>query len=58
MGSRLNDKYNVNHGVDKVAWYIPCMIWVRGEANGRSVGGINYVWYFGFVGGGSVGGVF
>ena len=33
---------------DKVAWYIPCMIWSRGGVSGRSVGG-GKVWVVGWL---------
>ena len=40
VGSSLDDKYSVTCVATKVAWYIPCVIWSRGRASGRSDGGI------------------
>ena len=39
MGSSLDDKYSVTCVAAKAAWYIPYMIWSRGGASGRIIGG-------------------
>ena len=55
MRSSLDDEYSVTCVATKVAWYIPCVIWSRGGASGRSDGGrlewvVGWVYGRGFVG--------
>ena len=41
MGSSLDDEYSVTRVTTEVAWYSPCVRWVRGGASGSIDGGCN-----------------
>ena len=48
MGSSRDDDYSVTRVATEVAWYSPCVMWIRGGASVRSDGG-RLEWVVGWV---------